>query len=74
MTAIKLLSATLIFAAASSAFAGTDDGNVPNSFQIQTAAVRQAPAPVAAAAAKSTVSKSAGNQDFTSQQAETSGN
>jgi hypothetical protein len=71
MNTIKLLSATLIFAAASSAFAGTDDGVFPNATRVQATAVRQVPAPAAASAeTKADVSKNAGKQDFTRQQSE----
>ncbi|HEY4374947.1 MAG TPA: hypothetical protein VGN52_23700 [Burkholderiales bacterium] len=60
MNAIKLFTAAAILTAASSAFAGTDDGNVGPAWQLmptvptQTTATRQAPvsapAPTAAAA------------------------
>ena len=73
MNTIKLLCASLIFAAASSAFAGSDDG-VIDSFPAQTRVSVQAPAPTAAAADNKAVAKTAGKQDFTRQQAETSGN
>jgi len=73
MNSIKLLSATLLFAAASSAFAGTDDG-VIDSFPAQTRVSQPAPAPTAAAAAtRADAAKNAGKQDFTRQLSEGSG-
>jgi hypothetical protein len=79
MNALKLIAATAIFAAASSAFAGSDDGNVGPAWQLQssvssqTAATRTAaPAPTAAAsAAKNSAQKSA-QDDFVRQLNESS--
>ena len=66
MNALKLIAVTAIFAAASSAFAGTDDG----SFPAQALVSVQAPAPTASA----TVAKQAAakNADFFRQLGESS--
>ncbi len=50
MKSIKLISAAVLFAAASGAFAGELDGVADNSWLKQTAISQQAPAPVAASA------------------------
>ena len=81
MKTLHLISASLISAslilAASSAFAGTDDGNVPGAYVLQTP--RQVAAPVAA---KDATSKDTGTAasakkaetDFLRQQTSVSGN
>lgn len=74
MKTLQLLSASLILAAAGSAFAGTDDGNVPNAYVLQTPNQVTAPA---AKADSSETGKAAGanaGTDFLRQQSATSGN
>jgi len=67
MNALKLITTAALFAAASSAFAGTDDGVIDN-FPAQTRVSVQAPAPVAAASvAKQTSAKDAAQSGFVHQ-------
>ena len=72
MTTLKVIATSLLIAAASTAFAGTDDGSVTSYATARVAAAKQAPAPVAAAAAVKADAKN-GAQDFLRQQAEGSG-
>ncbi len=77
MKTLHLLSASLILAAASSAFAGTDDGNVPKAYVRQTP--RQITAPGAASNDTSKDSGAAASAkkpqtDFLRQQSAVSGN
>lgn len=72
MNRIQIIAASLLVAAASTAFAGTDDGNVSSFPAVRTAAVKTAPAPTAAAAQ---VNLESGKQaGFLQQQSEVSGN
>ncbi|HEY4374951.1 MAG TPA: hypothetical protein VGN52_23720 [Burkholderiales bacterium] len=72
MNTLKIISASFLIAAASTAFAGSDDGNVDSFPAVRSAAVQTAPAPTAAAAqVKLDNSKQAG---FLQQQSEVSGN
>jgi len=77
MNALKLIATAAIFAAASSAFAGSDDGNVGPAWQLQstvtsqTAATRTAaPAPTAAASIAKEGAKKSAQGDFVRQLSE----
>jgi hypothetical protein len=77
MKTLHILSASLILAAASSAFAGTDDGNVPGAYILQTP--RQVTTPVATKDANSkdtgtAASAKKAETDFLRQQTSVSGN
>ncbi|HEX4330290.1 MAG TPA: hypothetical protein VH105_26115 [Burkholderiales bacterium] len=74
MKTLHILSASLILAAASSAFAGTDDGNVPGAYVLQTP--RQVSAPVATTTQDTGTAASAkmADTDFLRQQRAVSGN
>lgn len=77
MKTLHLISASFIIAAsaiASSAFAGTDDGNVSGAYMLQTP--RQATAPVATTTQDSGAAASAkkADTDFLRQQRAVSGN
>ena len=78
MKTLHILSASLILAAASSAFAGTDDGNVPGAYVLQTP--RQMTQPVATKDADTSKDSGAAasakkpQTDFLRQQSAVSGN
>jgi len=82
MNTLKLLTATAILTAATSAFAGSDDGNVGPAWQLlptvpaQITATQAAPAPAPAAAAgiKQAAGISARDDFLRQQQANSSGN
>jgi hypothetical protein len=74
MKALHLISASLVIAAASftsAAFAGTDDGNVPGAYVLQTPRVT---APAATTQDTGTAASAKSADDFLRQQSAVSGN